>query len=305
MLEKKYRDVHDWGRTFKKDFVFTNEYNEIGIYHGVLDILNSIDVIASMEKSIVNFLLLMSLLSHRNASTLSASIIGSVAKNCFTNKFSDLDILLLVEDDFKDDLFLLDLKSYGFDFTPIDDIYVCTINNQDVSICFKHYHEFTNYLEDLINGKYYDIIKKPWVIGGKIEEVVLTDIKFSIILFDKEKKLVKIKNGLNENYPLKLHNCFIILSDEILQKACMVLKYIEKNKSPIEIFTGYYEILVDLSRYIGFKTQKYHYGYKHFLMQKDFYFFENIYLSTSVPSIFEVKSNIALIISILENDLLR
>ena len=82
----------------------------------------------------------------------------------------------------------------------------------------------------------------------------------------------------------------------------MVLKYIEKNRSPIEIFTGYYEILVDLSRYICFKTKRQHYGYKHFLMQKEFYLFEDIYLNSLIPSISEIKSDVDSVISILKND---
>jgi hypothetical protein len=320
ILEEKCVDKSVWkDRILEKDFIFTlvkrtgtsetsiiNSYQEyINTYYSILNTLNNTDAIASIDKDVVLFLLLISLLSYCNVNIVSMSIIGSVAKNCFTNNFSDLDVLLLAGNNFKDEQFLLDLKSYGFDFNPTDDIYNCIINNQNVSICFKHYHEFVNDLEDLSNGKYCDIIKKPWVIGGKIQEVILTDIKFSIILFDKEKNLIKIKNGLNECYPLKLHNCFRTLSGEILQRAYMLLKYIEKNRNSIEIFTGYYEILVDLSRYICFKTQRYHYGYKHFLIQKDFYLFDSIYLSSLTPSIFEIKSNVDSIINILKNDFIE
>lgn len=283
-----------------------NKYQKyIDIYYNIFDKLGNIDIIAFMNKCVIDSLLSISLLSYYNVKIMSMSIIGSVAKKCFTNNSSDLDILILVKKDFNDKQFLSDLKSYGFDFNLTDDIYACVVNSQNISICFRQYHEFVNKLESLIDGKCYDIIKKSWVIGGKIEEVILTDIKLSIILFDKESKLIKIKNKLNEDYPLKLHYCFKTLSSKILQKINMLLKYIEKNRHSIEVFTGYYEILVDLSRYICFKTKRYHYGYKHFLIQKDFYLFDNIYLNSLTPSIFEVKSNISLIAYILENDFIE
>lgn len=117
--------------------------------------------------------------------------------------------------------------------------------------------QFYKYVDDIIQGKIINIKTKSWVIGGEIPEVLLTDIFFADIKFDKENELTNLQRELKKNYPTDLKkNLIRDLGSELNSK----MKAVEEsliNKDYLRFELGINDILLICIRLMFAKNNSY------------------------------------------------
>jgi hypothetical protein len=102
-------------------------------------------------------------------------------------------------------------------------------------------------MKKVLNTDLLEVGSKSWVIGGKIEEVLLGDIKLSKVSFDKTNKYTQLKNSLAVypmSFRIKLMN---YLREDIRSKIVLCRKTMEND---FLFNLGIYEIIISLIRYI-------------------------------------------------------
>ncbi len=192
---------------------------------------------------------------------LAYAVIGSVVRP-EVKKFNDLDCIVLTAKRFRHNQIVNKTLS-GFRshyYNRSDDVLVYNLSNLKVSCLYISQADFLRYMKKVLDADLLEVRPKPWVIGGKIEEVLLGDVKLSKVLFDKTKKFTKIKNSL-ATYPtsfrIKLMN---YLREDIKSKIVLCRKAINND---FLFNLGLYEIIISLIRYIYAGQKSYLLPIKH------------------------------------------
>ena len=103
-----------------------------------------------------------------------------------------------------------------------DDVYQIVVQKTTISFAVRSI-DFIGYLRRLVNGHIPPIEIKPWVIGGNIPEVLISDIQSSVILLDREGEFNQLSMQLQNGYPDSMKRIMIpLLSKEIKQKASLI-----------------------------------------------------------------------------------
>lgn len=189
------------------------------------------------------------------------SLIGSLAKGHYSAD-SDIDILVLVRDQNFD---LNEYRRYacevGFDSELKDDAYDCSFNGRNISLLFKEYDLFLNYVNSILNGGKIEIEFRPWAYGGLIHDVILFDIRNEIILTDKLGKLGEISNDLKRTYPSKLKEMMLRYTRSFILGRLKALDRFGNNPLVSEIIKG--ELMINFARYCYAVHGHFNPGLKH------------------------------------------
>jgi len=175
------------------------------------------------KKSIEKTINLLVTIHQTNPLIRTFCIVGSFVKN--KSLSHDIDCICINEQDVYEYYFdnLQHLIKGKITLKRIDDSLRLFINGIEFGLVYFLKDQFYRYVDNLVEGRSLDIETKPWVIGGKIPEVLLTDIVFADIKFDKENKFIKLQKELKKNYPQKLKNSLIRnLRDELNSKIKIV-----------------------------------------------------------------------------------
>jgi len=175
------------------------------------------------EKSVNNTINLLIAIHKSNSLIQTFCIVGSFVKN--KSLSHDIDCICINGQDVYEYYFknLPLLIKEKITLKRIDDSLHLLVNGIEFGLVYFLKDQFYRYVDNLIEGKFLDIETKPWVIGGKIPEVLLTDIVFADIKFDKENRFINLQNILKKTYPIKLKNNLIrYLEDELISKIKIV-----------------------------------------------------------------------------------
>jgi len=193
------------------------------------------------------------------------AIIGSYAKGISTPQ-SDIDLLLIVNNGFETDSLQTALHQvYGnVTLSTADDVYQATISGTTVSFAVRS-KQFICHLKALTIGCLAPVEIRPWVIGGNIPEVLITDIKSSIILIDREGEFGQLSKLLLNGYPKSMKSMAILhLSKELTQKACLVIN----TENPVLKVIGFYEVLIQYVRIVSLHYNIMNFGIKHYFKRQ-------------------------------------
>lgn len=199
---------------------------------------------------------------HKNKKEfITFAVIGSVVRPEI-KKFNDVDCLILTEKRINKQLLLhKTLNHFAFYYNgKSDDIFIYNFNELKISCFYVSQKSFINHVGKILNGQFAEVQLKPWVVGGKIEEVLLGDIKLSDIFFDKTRELTKIKSLLAiypESFRNKLLNNF---SNQIKSKIELQDKIISND---FLFNLGLHEIIILLIRFIYVQQREYLLPLKH------------------------------------------
>lgn len=193
------------------------------------------------------------------------AVIGSYAKGINTPQ-SDVDLLLIVSDSFKiNNLRIILQRTYdNITLYNSDDVYQIVVQKTTISFAVRSI-DFIGYLRRLVNGHIPPIEIKPWVIGGNIPEVLISDIQSSVILLDREGEFNQLSMQLQNGYPDSMKRIMIpLLSKEIKQKASLMLR----TENPVLKVIGFNEVLVQYIRIVALHHNIMNFGIKHYFQNR-------------------------------------
>ncbi len=200
----------------------------------------------------------------RQESIISCSLIGSVARKTYRPLKSDIDILILISGGNDENLLSLAQKHID-DLHYENGIYAGRIESTPVSIALRDYSGFIRHIGSIMAADSLEMHVQPWVVGGEIPEVLLSDVASAIILSDRYGGFREIQKTLRQGYPDKLHNDGRALLMEELRMKCMVaLSHFHSGNSFLGDY-GLAEVIVILSRVHYMEEKMYHPGFKHTL----------------------------------------
>ena len=156
------------------------------------------------EKSVNKAINLFVTIHKSNPFIQTFCIVGSFVKNKFLSH--DIDCICISEHNVSEYYFknLQHLLKEKVALKRIDDSLRLLINGTEFGFVYFLKDQFYQYVNNLTEGRILDIETKPWVIGGKIPEVLLTDIVFADIKFDKENRFINLQNKLKKTYPINI-----------------------------------------------------------------------------------------------------
>ena len=199
------------------------------------------------------------------------SIVGSYTRVKTGRKPNDIDCLVLTSQNFSkpdfqkifDRIEYHDKKILG----KSDDSYRLQLGEKEFGLAYFESRKFFEYIQGLIEGKteYISVVNRPWVVGGKIQEIILKDIVDSIIYFDRSagQRLIFFKNLLKEKYPSGLRNSLLQeLAEELRIKKVLVQKA-WKNNDSLLFNAGISDLSIGLIRYVYVKNSVYMSALKH------------------------------------------
>ncbi len=222
-------------------------------------------------KKISDLLIKKIISAHKLNDTIETLAIVGSHNSKIIDKPNDIDCIAITTRDFKDKYFKDILYRIQLTNKHIsqksDDSFRFFLNDIEFGITYFEHKNFYNHLNRLINGnpESLSIINRPWVIGGKIQEVLLTDIANSNILFDQSsrKKFTCIKNKLKKEFPKRFQNNLLLeLKNEIQTKLVLTEKSL-RQKNKLIFYTGISDICIALIRYIYTKNNNYLSSLKH------------------------------------------
>lgn len=238
--------------------------------NGVNDALNIIDISSIIKKQIMFIAEVMIKIEEIQF----LAITGSLAKGMYKDNLSDVDLLVLYNNNFDLKNTIQKLFGYGINLIASDDIFNIEIHGvmTRINICFKNKELFIKHITEVVNLNFFDTVNKDWAIGGVIEEVILYDLSCAIVLFDKEKNTLK---KLNRNYGFN----FKILKDNLLiqlnNKLKLIKSYAEDGAVTLALF-GIMESITVLSRIYCAEKNIYHPGLKHMLLEEKYKEFQTL-----------------------------
>lgn len=197
------------------------------------------------------------------------SIIGSLAKNMYSDGESDIDLLILIDQVTSDEKLLRILDKKGFIFSKQDDIFVTKVDETNISLAIREENEFFAFFDSILDGCFPDCVIKDWAIGGVIEEVMLRDIYSSITCFDKTFTLTKKKKSkLNDlsRYEAKMQST---LKLQFENKANLAIRQF-KHKKYFLFYFAFFEAIVIYSRIYCLDNSILHPSLKHIISKNSF-----------------------------------
>jgi len=192
---------------------------------------------------------------------LVCAMIGSVVRPEIKS-FSDVDCLMLTTKRISHKQIInKTLSKFKSHYNnQSEDVLVYNVSNLRVSCLYMSQTSFLEYIKKVLDAHFLEIRSKPWVIGGKIEEVLLGDIKLSKIFFDKTNKFIKIKNSLAV-YPVSFRIRLMNYLEKDIKSKIALQKKIMENDFLFNL--GLYEIIISLIRYIYARQKAYLLPLKH------------------------------------------
>lgn len=190
-------------------------------------------------------------LHKRKKDIISFCIIGSYVKHEIDTP-NDIDCLIITKKKFSDRYIVNKILSLScFDVCKkSDDIFILSINRVNFNLAYFYEKYFYEYISELIDGSIIAIEQKPWVIGGKIPEIFLGDIKSAQIIFDKNNHFIALQKFIKKQYPLKLKKTLLnYIKNEVINKIILINYYL-KQKDYFLFYLGVYEIAISIIRYI-------------------------------------------------------
>ena len=201
---------------------------------------------------------------------LACCLIGSLARNEYVLGQSDIDILLLVSDTEIMKIIVAVNKRYLLGLRFENNIYSGYIGKNAISIAVRQYDKFLSHILKIMDAKYLISIFQPWVIGGEIPEVILSDIVSAIIFSDKKGELNRLQKILQAKFPENLATIGKLKLKKALNMKCIqAINCLETGKTFLGVL-GMYEAVILLSRIYCIKNKKYHPGFKHIIKDKKF-----------------------------------
>ncbi|MBI2309382.1 hypothetical protein HYU89_00605 [Candidatus Collierbacteria bacterium] len=210
-------------------------------------------------------------------------VVGSYAKKNGVLS-NDIDCLIIVKNHTQDDDLIHLVKSLpnSVPLEKSDDTYRTLISGIEFGLAYFESNDFYNSIIGGFikgNAKSISIINRPWVIGGKIPEVLLGDIELSQIIFDRSirKRFTHLKKTLSISYHPTLRKTLL---KELRQEINIKLKLTERalmNRDWMLFEVGLTDVSIAIIRYVYAKDSQYmqplkhiHHGYFHDLTVKRF-----------------------------------
>ena len=196
-----------------------------------------------------------------NKEFLACAVIGSVVRPEVRN-FSDVDCVILTKKSLSHSQIINQaLRQFKNNYLgQSKDVLVYRIVNFKVSCFYISQVNFFRYVKKILNANLLEVKSQPWVVGGKIEEVLLGDIKLSRVMFDKTGKFTELKNSL-VTYPMSFRSKIMnYLKKDIASKLTLQKKIIRNN---FLFNIGLYEIIISIIRYIYAQNMAYLLPLKH------------------------------------------
>lgn len=191
-------------------------------------------------------------------------IVGSYPRN--KSKSHDIDCIFITRQKTSNAYYLKKLPNLIKEKVSIirsDDSLRLFIKDTEFSLVYFLESQFYKLVNDIISGNTINIASKPWVIGGKIPEVLLTDIVFADIKFDKENRFINLRKKLINDYPRDLRNSlFKVLGEELNLKIKMVEESLI-NEDYLKFELGFGEIILICIRLAFAKKNSYMPPIKH------------------------------------------
>ena len=196
-------------------------------------------------------------------------VVGSyVKKNGVLS--NDVDCLIIVKNHTQDDDLAHLVKSLpnSVPLEKSDDTYRTLISGIEFGLAYFESNDFYNsIIGGFIRGdtKSINIVNRPWVIGGKIPEVLLGDIELSQLIFDRSirKRFTHLKKTLSISYYPVLRKTLL---KELRQEINIKLKLTEKalvNRDWMLFEVGLTDISIAIIRYVYAKDGQYMQPLKH------------------------------------------
>ncbi len=101
--------------------------------------------------------------------------------------------------------------------------YDIKFENRNISLLYEDSKKFLDYIGDVIDGKYLDMVYKTWAYGGVISDVILIDMRNAIVLFDKTERLRGYSRLLKKGYPEELSQKIKNYSRNFIEKRIAAL----------------------------------------------------------------------------------
>lgn len=238
-----------------------------------------------MDKDKVNQILNKVIFNHqRNVNIETFCVVGS-----FINKSikipHDVDCLVLtnkkLSERYLHKLILSSIRKTNV--IKSDDSFRITIDNIQFGFVYFDIKSFYKEVNSIMNGIKLAIESKPWVIGGKIPEILLTDILSAKVIFDKKGIFVNLQKTLKKEYPKNLRMSLINeLKNELLLKINSINDAIVKN-DVLRVDIGIGELLIVLVRLIYGQKRVYLIPIKH--LSNDFSKFEILKRIVNIPKL--------------------
>jgi len=219
-------------------------------------------------------------------------VIGSYSKrkNFIPNDIDCLIITNCILEDIVIENFLTNSISIEKDkIKKSDDTFRLIIDEIEFGLAYFNNTYFYNYIERIKDGnkKELSIENRPWVIGGRIPEVLLTDILLARVIFDKEGNFNSLQQSLRKKYPKGLKDSLIEdLQNELKNKVTFIDSALSKQNFLI-FDIGLGDIVIALIRYIYVQNGIYISSLKHIQS----YYLDDLsdqYLRNVLEKIFEI-----------------
>lgn len=163
---------------------------------------------------------------------------------------NDIDCLILTKEELSYNYIKKLISSFkeNLRLKYLDNSFRVSLGKVTFGLGYSYNQSFYEEVDEIMKGNKLFCETKPWVIGGNIPEILLTDIFSANIMFDKPEKFGILQNNLRKKYPLKLKKKLEKdLTNEYNLKTHMVEKTIE-NGDLVRADIGIGELLILLIR---------------------------------------------------------